>query len=133
MNERLLRERIEELDNEELLALFKECNGWDGSFDFTDVWDIEELCSCCDSYEIVRAIIYGDVRNVNDNVRFNSYGNLETVDEYDLYNECEDNIDELIEWLLDNSCHIDLDYYIDVDGLEEDEEDEEDEDEEAQG
>ncbi len=122
MNEKLLRERIEELDDKELLALFRECNGWDGCFNFVDVWDIEELGNSMDTYRLVRAVIYGDVRNVVDNVRFNGYGNLETVSEYDLYNECEDNKDELIEWLLDNSCHIDLDYYIDVDGLEEEEE-----------
>lgn len=122
MNEKLLKERIEELDNKELLALFRECNGWNGSFEFCKVWDIEELSGYIDTYKMARAIIYGNVTNVVDNVRFNGYGNLETVTDYDLYNECEDNKDELIEWLLDNSYNIDLDYYIDVDGLEEDEE-----------
>lgn len=127
MNEKLLRERIEELDDETLLSLFQECNSWDGYFDFVNTWDIEDLGSCMDTYEIVRAVIYGDVRNVVDNVRFNAYGNLETVTDYQLYNECHDYIEDLINWLLNDSCHIDLDYYIDVDGLEEDE------DEEAQG
>lgn len=124
MNEKLLRERIEKLYSEELLALFRECNGWDGSFDFVDVWDIEELAHSIDGYELARAIIYGNVTDVCENVRFNAYGNLEAVSDFDLYNECEENIDELIEYLLDNSCHIDLDYYIDIDGLEEDEDEE---------
>lgn len=122
MNEKLLRERIEELDNETLLSLYRECNGWDGSFDFVDIWDLEDLCYNYDNaYDIARAIIYGDVRNVIDDVRFNAYGNLETVDDYDLYNECREYIDELIYWLLNTSHHIDLDYYIDVDGLEDEE------------
>lgn len=122
MNEKLLRERIEELDDEMLLSLYRECNEWDGSFDFLDVWELEDLChNYANAYDIARAIIYGDVRNVIDNVRFNAYGNLETVDDYDLYNECREYIDELIYWLLNTSHHIYLDRYIDVDGLEDEE------------
>lgn len=120
MNEKLLRERIEELDNETLLSLYRECNSWDGTFDFCDVWDLEDLASCItDGYELARSIIYGDVTNVVDPVRYNGYGNLETVSEYDLYDDCKYYKEDLIQWLLEERYYIDLDYYIDTDGLEE--------------
>ena len=121
MNEKLLRERINELDNETLLQLYRDCNAWDGSFDFCNVWDIEELAGCMSSnaYELARSIIYGSVTNVMDPVRYNAYGNLETVNEYDLYNDCDCYKDDLIDWLAENSHNIDLDYYIDTDGLDE--------------
>jgi hypothetical protein len=55
-----------------------------------------------DKYELVRSIIYGNVESVYDFVRYNAYGNLESVTEYDLEKECEDYIDELADWLMDN-------------------------------
>lgn len=117
MNEEVLRERIENLCDDDLLALYQECNGWDGQFDFADTWSIKDLCSSNDTYKIVRSVIYGDVRNVDDNVRYNAYGNLETVTEYDLYNECRYYIDELIDWIMGNGHHIELDHYIKTDDL----------------
>ena len=117
MNEELLRERIEDLCDDKLLALYHECYKWGGEFDFTDTWNIKELCNRGDTYQIVMSVIYGDVRNIVDNVRYNAYGNLETVTKYDLYNECRYHIDELIEWIIENGYHIDLDYYIETDDL----------------
>ena len=124
MNEKLLRERINELDNETLLQLYRDCNSWDGSFDFCNIWDIEELADCMNSnaYELARSIIYGKVTNVMDPVRYNAYGNLESVSEYDLYNDCDYYKEDLIDWLVENSYNINLDYYIDTDGLNEEDE-----------
>lgn len=117
MNEELLRERIEALKDDDLLALYKECNRGDGQFDFANTWDIEDLCKCSDTYKIVKSVIYGNVRNVDDNVRYNGYGNLVTVTKYDLYNECKDHMSELIEWIIENGYRINLEYYIETDDL----------------
>lgn len=90
------------LDND-LLSLFREANSYDGYFDFVDAFDIEDLCSMVsDKYELVRSIIYGNVNNVNDMVRYNAYGNLESVSEWDLVKECQDNLREMAEWLMDD-------------------------------
>ena len=90
------------LDND-LLNLFREANSYDGYFDFVDAFDIEDLCSMVsDKYELVRSIIYGNVDNVNDMVRYNAYGNLESVSEWDLIKECQDNLREMAEWLMDD-------------------------------
>lgn len=96
-----------------LLQLYRECNGYDGSFDFCNIWDIEELCYCYngDCYNLVRAVIYGNVEDTCDYVRFNGCGNLESVDEYDLEIECNDYIEDLADWLIDNYHNIDYQYY----------------------
>lgn len=99
---------LEEMSDRELLGVFKEANSWDGSFDFVDVFDFEELASMTnDTYEFGRSIVYGDVTNVNDSVRYNAYGNLESVSEYDLASEARDNIDDLANWLADNYMRVD--------------------------
>lgn len=121
---------LEELSDENLLDLFIDVNANGGCFEFVYTYDLEELCSFTDTYDVARAIIYGDVNNVIDNVRYDAYGNLESVNEYELYDECRDNIKEIAEWLCDYAYEIrsDLDY--DLIEILEEENDEEQESEE---
>ena len=95
-------ERLKDYNGKDLLSICREACSWDGSFDFADAYDIEDLCSMMSAYDVARSIIYGDVTNVNDMVRFNAYGNLENVSEWDLEEEARDNIDEIADWLMDN-------------------------------
>lgn len=84
----------------ELLQACRDANGYNGQFDFCDYYeDIEEVCDFMSGYELARAIIYGDVTNVIEPVRFNAYGNLENVTEYDLEQEALDYIDELLDFI----------------------------------
>lgn len=84
----------------ELLQACREANGYNGGFEFCNYYeDIEEVCDFMNSYELARAIIYGDVTNVIDPVRFNAYGNLETVTEYELEQEALDYIEELLDFI----------------------------------
>ena len=99
---------LEEMNDSELLDVFREAYLWDGSFDFVDVFDFEELASMTnDTYEFGRSIVYGDVTNIIDPVRYNAYGNLESVSENELELEARDNVDDLANWLEDNYIHID--------------------------
>lgn len=84
----------------ELLQACREANSYNGQFDFCNYYeDIEEVCDFMSGYELARAIIYGDVTNVIEPVRFNAYGNLENVTEYDLEQEALDYIDELLDFI----------------------------------
>ena len=99
--------RLNDYLNEDLLSIYREAMCYDGSFDFCDAFDLEELIGMVDNkYELVRSIIYGDVKSIDGMVRYNAYGNLESVTEYDLQWECEDYIDDLAEWLMDNYDHV---------------------------
>lgn len=103
-----IESRLMDYLNDDLLRLFRDANSWDGYFDFADAFDIEDLCSMVDDkYELVRSVIYGDVTNVNDMVRYNAYGNLESVSEWDLEKECQDSICDMAGWLMDNYYHVD--------------------------
>lgn len=103
-----IESRLADYLNDDLLRLFRDANNWDGYFDFVDAFDIEDLCSMVDDkYELVRSVIYGDVTNVSDMVRYNAYGNLESVSEWDLEKECQDSICDMAGWLMDNYYHVD--------------------------
>ena len=94
-------------DNDEArVAICRDINNYDGSMDEFDTWDIEELCTeSSNTYDIVRAVIYGSVNNIVENVRFDAYGDLETVYQSDLENESESYIDDIVEFIKDNGCN----------------------------
>ena len=87
---------------EERLNICKSINSYDGSMDWADSFDLEELASWTNSYDLARAIIYGNVTNIEDEVRYNGYGNLESVDSYDLEKESADYIEEIIDFIDSN-------------------------------
>lgn len=99
-----IMELLEEVSDDNLLSLTRESNSYDGSFDYADTYEsIEDLVEIMDDKkEIARAIIYGNVENMVDPVRFNGYGNIETISEYELVKECQSDIDEIAEWIVDN-------------------------------
>jgi len=106
--EKEIESRLNDYLDGDLLNLFREANSYDGYFDFVDAFDIEDLCSMVDDkYELVRSVIYGDVTNVDDMVRYDAYGNLESVSEWDLIEECRDSICDMASWLMDNYYHVD--------------------------
>ncbi|MEX5491527.1 hypothetical protein ABFV43_22310, partial [Pseudomonas fulva] len=47
--------------------------------------------------EAVRAAIYGDYRYTDDYVKFDGYGNLVSVSEYDMEEELKENIEEIMD------------------------------------
>ena len=86
----------------ERLQICKEIDSYDGSMEFTRTTTIEELAETMDAYELARAIIYGEVDNIDFDVRFNAYANLESVTSYDLKNESESYIEEIIDYIEEN-------------------------------
>lgn len=106
-----LKTQLENLSDEDLLGLFQEANNCDGSFDFCEAYDIDDLISMMDPRDLANAIIYGDVTNNVDKVRFNAYGNLESITSCELYDECRYYLDELAEWMESNGDNMDLYFY----------------------
>ena len=94
-----IRKYLEE-NGEERLSVCFDINCYDGSMDFCDTWDLEELCNCTeDTLELVRSIVYGEVNNITDDVRYNAYGNLESISNWSLLTESASYIDEIIEFI----------------------------------
>ena len=87
-----INEKLQELfeeDTDLLLEVTRSLNSWHGGWEFVDIWDLEDLCACTDdTMSIIRAVIWGNVDNTMDDVRFDGYGNLESVTEQDVIDDC---------------------------------------------
>ncbi len=97
--------RLCDYNDKDLFSICHDAFCYDGSFDFCDAFNAEDiddfLCSMT-PYDIMCRIVFGNVENVNDMLRFDAYGNLESVTEWDLHDEARDNIEEIADWLMDN-------------------------------
>lgn len=56
--------------------------------------------------DAVRAVCYGDYNYMDDYVRFNVYGNLESFTEYDYEEELKSYIDEIVDRLIEEKGNI---------------------------
>jgi len=81
--------------------LVSECNSWDGSLeDYCYYENDEEFFNMFFEGRIdeaVRATYYGDYKYTDKYVRFNGYGNLDSVNEYQLEDELQDRAEEIFD------------------------------------
>lgn len=102
----------------------REINSYDGSMDFTEVFeDIEDAIETLDidAVEAARKTFFGDVSNWYNAVYINAYGNFaDAGPDAQSYVEdmSEDYIDEIIEFI-DNHGFDEFEYIADIDELEE--------------
>lgn len=88
---------------EELKGVVAEINGYNGSLDYLEVWEnedyiINELFS--NPYEAIRSSYFG-CYNFNDSlIRFNGYGNIESLSESEYMDELTENIEDIIDELM---------------------------------
>ena len=83
-----------------------------------------------DVMEAVRAVSYGDYNYTHDWVKFNGYGNLESMNVIDEDDLCE-SIDTIAEEVADNFHNYDHLFDLDPDDFEDEEEEETDEDDDT--
>lgn len=92
-------ERFEELSSSEKINLYNEycvdVRNENNFFTFDE--EFFEI-SFNSAYDAARAVHYGTINWNDDYIRFNGYGNLESLSEYDLSLEADDYIDEIYEW-----------------------------------
>ena len=81
-----------------------EINSIDNSLDFLEYWNNDEEFFNTFFYnnptEAVRSAYYGDYNYCDDYVKFDGYGNLKSVDDYELEKEYKYYIDEIVNALL---------------------------------
>lgn len=113
-------------DNIELLKdLAREVISYDGSLDWLDVQEFDD--EFFDTYfegkpmEAARATHFGEVNWSDDYIRFNGYGNLETLSDYAYDKEIEESTDEIIENALRliEDGNIDIDWILEHNDIEE--------------
>lgn len=98
-----LKERLSECADSDLLEMCKRYFYEDGSFDFVDVFDADSIDEFFSTpYDAIRAMFYGNVETLNELLKLNAYGNLESVYEYQLEEEAANSVDELADIIWDD-------------------------------
>ena len=97
---------------DEIGGIVSEINSIDGSLDFLEYWDNDEEFFNTFFYnnptEAVRASFYGDYNYCDNWVKFDGYGNLKSVNDYELENEYKDYIDDIVKSILEHYEEISL-------------------------
>lgn len=99
-----MNELVEKIKNEltinDLKEMVSELNSWNGSLDWLEYYENDEdffdLWFPNNPDEAVRSVCYGSYEYMDDYVRFNAYGNLESCSEYEYEKEIEENAEEII-------------------------------------
>jgi hypothetical protein len=100
-----IEELKEKITTDELIEMVRNIISYDGSFEDLDYFENDEYFFQ-DFFqnkvdEAVRAVCYGNYEYMDDYVKFNAYGNLDSCSEYQYRNEVENNRDEIIEHYLE--------------------------------
>ena len=116
MKKEMLLNEIKELllnDMDTLRDVVRELDGWNGCLDYLNVYENDE--EFFDIFfegrpaEVARAIHYGDFNYNDEYIKFNAYGNLETLSEYDYEKLLKENVEEVIDCLIKYVEHISID------------------------
>lgn len=134
MERTTLQQQIKELlmgNDNLLMQAVQDLNSWDGSFEDLQFYENNEeffnMFFQENPIEAVRASYYGEYKYSDEYVRFNVYGNLESMDEYKVIEEMRDQVEEIAEACIDNQGNI---YINEIDELIEEYENQEEEEEE---
>lgn len=96
-----------------LEEVVRELNSWNACLDYLEVYENDEeffnMFFEGKPAEVARAIYYGDFNYNDEYIKFNGYGNLETLSEYDYEELLEENIEEITENLIEYAEFISID------------------------
>ena len=91
---------------DEIGGIISDINSIDGSLDYLEYYENNEEFFNTFFYntpmEAVRSSFYGDYHFADNWVKFDGYGNLKSVNDYDLENEYRDYIDDITKSLLEH-------------------------------
>jgi hypothetical protein len=94
----------EDINGEELRDMVNNVNSENGYLEQYQVYDFDENTIndvFSSPFEALRSATFGEVSFNDEYFRFNGYGNIETISEYSLLKELEDDKDNIIETWLD--------------------------------
>ena len=116
MKKEMLLNEIKELllnDVDTLRDAVNELNSWNNCLDYLIVYENDE--EFFDMFfkgrpaEVARAIHYGDFNYNDEYIKFNAYGRLKTLSEYDYEELLKENVEEVIDCLIKYVEHISID------------------------
>ena len=91
---------------DEIGGIISDINSIDGSLDYLEYYENNEqffiTFFCNNPMEAVRSSFYGDYHYCDNWVKFDGYGNLKSVNDYELEKEYKYYIDEIVNALLEH-------------------------------
>lgn len=115
-------------DTDQLQSLVSEMNSYNGCLEHLDVMENDEeffeIHFAGNPLEAVRAAQYGDYKYSDDYVRFDGYANLESFDKWEYENLLKESLDEIVDALMEEHYHLNLDPELEEIFEEEDEDEE---------
>jgi len=114
------RQKLDEYkENAEVLReLVGEVNSWDGSLEDYEWREFDDYFFkdyFTDPQEAARATFFGDIDNwMDEYIRFNAYGNLESASDYHVEKELLENADEILDRVAElvDEDKIDIEYIL---------------------
>ena len=98
-------DKLNELDFEGLRSIIGDINSYDGSLDWLDYQENDEeffnIYFENNVNEAVRATQYGDYNYCDDYVIFDTYGNLDTINEWELKELYQNYVEDIAEKIID--------------------------------
>lgn len=98
---RLIVKNASDLDTRQLGEMTREVNNWNSALEYLEYYENDDdffnAYFSSNVMDAVRAVSFGDYNYSDEYVRFDSYGNLESVSEYEYERKLEDNADEIAE------------------------------------
>lgn len=108
-----LKEQLLSMDIDNKIRLIDEINSYNGALEFLWTWENDEeffnTFFFNNPYDVARVIHFGNYNYYDPYVRFDGYGNIESLEEYEFEEDFRTYIDEVVEGL--KECEIDLNYY----------------------
>lgn len=90
---------IREGNNIDLLkSVVSDVNSYDGSLEYLDYWQNDDdffECNFNDKMEVARAVCYGEYNYTDDMVKFDGYGNLKSISQWEYEAELKDDKDDI--------------------------------------
>lgn len=104
LKKELYEELCEEIGVEELKELVYECNCWDSSLEDYEAYEHDD--DFYDTYfikpsDVVNCIIFGDVKYIDEYIKFDAYGNLKTLPTWEYEELLESGKEEIIDRALE--------------------------------
>ena len=96
-------------------SMARDVNSYDGSLDYLEYWENDdyffEIFYPNKTIEAVRAVCYGSYNYMDDYVRINEYGNLDSCSEFEYLHLIEDNIEEILDRFIELYKDNNIDIY----------------------
>ena len=112
----IMKKQIENylIENVDVLEeVVRELNGWNGCLDHLEVYsndeDFFDMMYEGKPMDAVRASYYGDYNYMDDYVKINGYGNLESLSEYSYKEELKESVGEVVNEIIQNRSNISID------------------------